>query len=46
MRLEIYEVDAVKLTSAPGLAWQAASKKIQVKLHLITDIDILTCYND
>ena len=27
MRLEIYEVDAVKRTSAPGLAWQAASKK-------------------
>ena len=41
MCLEIYEVDPVKLISAPGLAWQAALKKTKVKLDLLTDIDTL-----
>ena len=27
--------------SAPGLAWQAASRKTEVKLELLTDIDML-----
>ena len=27
--------------SAPGLAWQEALKKAKVKLHLLTDIDII-----
>ena len=27
--------------SAPGLAWQEALKKTKVKLHLLTDIDII-----
>ena len=37
----IYELDPAKFLSAPGLAWQAASKKVEVKLELLTDIDIL-----
>ena len=37
----IYELDPAKFLSAPGLAWQAASKKAEVKLELLTDIDIL-----
>ena len=41
MCLEIYELDQAKLISAPGLAWQAALKKTQVKLDLMTDIDML-----
>ena len=39
--LEIYELDAAKFLSDPGLAWQAALKKIKVKLDLLTDIDML-----
>ena len=34
MCLEIYELDLVKIFSAPGLAWQAALKKTKVKLKL------------
>ena len=30
-----------KTFSAPGLAWQAASKKTKVKLDLLTDINML-----
>ena len=41
MCLEIYELDPVKLLSAPGLAWQAASKKNNIKLDLLTDNDML-----
>ena len=41
MCLEIYELDLAKLISAQSLAWQAAFKKTQVKLDLITDIDML-----
>ena len=39
--IEIYELDAAKFISAPGLAWQAALKKTQVKLDLITDFDMI-----
>ena len=39
--LKIYELDPVKLISAPGLAWPAALKKTEVKLELLTDIDML-----
>ena len=34
-------LDPVKFFSAPGLAWQAALKKTEVKLELLTDIDML-----
>ena len=39
MCLNIYHVDAVKFLSAPRLAWQAALKKNEVKLELLTDYD-------
>ena len=41
MCLEIHELDPAKFISAPGLAWQATSKKTQLKLDLITDTDML-----
>ena len=41
MRLEIYKPDPEKFLSAPGLAWQVALKKTEVKLNLLTDIDTL-----
>ena len=39
--LKIYRLDPVKFLSASGLAWQAALKKTEVKLELLTDIDML-----
>ena len=41
MCLKIYHLYLVKFASAPGLAWQAALKKTEVKLELLTDIDML-----
>ena len=41
MCLRIYELDPVKFVSAPGLARQAALKKTQVKLDLLTDVDMI-----
>ena len=41
MCFEIYEVGAAKFLSAPGLAWQEASKKTKVESDLLTDIDML-----
>ena len=41
MYLIIYELDLVKFLSVPGLAWQAALKKTEVKLELLTDIVML-----
>ena len=43
MCLKIYHLDLVKFLSAPGLAWQVALEKIEVKLELLTGIDILIC---
>ena len=40
MCLKIYHLDPVKFLSSPGLAWQAALKKNEVKLELLTDIDM------
>ena len=34
MCLKIFHLDPVKSLSAPGLAWQAALKKTEVKLEL------------
>ena len=39
--LKMYELDPVKFLSTPGLAWQAALKKTEVKLELSTEIDML-----
>ena len=39
MCIKIYELDPAKFLSAPGLAWQAALKKAEVKLELLTDIE-------
>ena len=39
--LKIYHLDPVKFVSAPVLAWQAALKKTEVKLELLTGIDML-----
>ena len=41
MGLNIYQLDPAKFLSAPGLALQAALKKKEVKLELLTDIDML-----
>ena len=41
MCLKIYHLDPVKFLSAPGLVWQAAFKKTEIKLELLTDIDML-----
>ena len=38
--LKIY-LDPVQFISAPGSAWQAALKKTEVKLELLTDNDML-----
>ena len=39
--LKLSHLDLVKYLSAPGLAWQAALKKIKVKLELSINIDML-----
>ena len=39
--LKIYELDPAYFLSAPGLAWQACLKKTEIKLELLTDIDML-----
>ena len=41
MCLKIYHLDPAKFLSGPGLAWQAALKKTEVKLELLTHIDML-----
>ena len=39
--VERYELDPTHFLSAPGLAWQDCLKKTEVKLELLTDIDML-----
>ena len=39
--IDIYELDPAHFLSAPGLPWQACFKKTEVKLELLTDIDML-----
>ena len=41
MCINIYELDPLKLLSAPIFAWQADLKKTKVKLDFLTDIDML-----
>ena len=41
MCLKIYHLNPIEFLSARGLAWQEALKKTEVKLELLTDIDIL-----
>ena len=41
MYLKIYHLDPLKFLSAPGLGMQAALKKTEVKLELLTDMDVL-----
>ena len=39
--IEIYEIDPAHFLSVPGLAWQACLKKTEVKLELLTNVDML-----
>ena len=39
--IEIYKLDPAQFLSAPGLAWQACLKKTEVKLELLTNVDML-----
>ena len=39
--LKISHLYSIKFFSAPGLAWEAALKVTEVKLELLTDIDML-----
>ena len=41
MCLEIYKLDFAKFVSVSGLAWQVALKNTNIKLDLLTDIDML-----
>ena len=42
--LEIYELGSAHFLSAPRLAWQICLKKTEVKLKLLTDIDMLLVF--
>ena len=39
--IEIYELDPTHFLSAPGLAWQTCLRKADVKLELLTNVDML-----
>ena len=41
MCIKVYELDSAHFLSAPRLAWQACLKKTEVKLELLTDVDML-----
>ena len=41
MCLNIYGIDPSYYYSTPGLSWNACLKKTEVKLELLTDIDML-----
>ena len=44
--IEIYRLDPSYFLSAPGLAWQACLKKTEVKLELLTYINMLLMIED
>ena len=39
--LKVYELDPAHFLSLPGLAWEVCLKKINIKLELLTDYDML-----
>ena len=39
--IKVYELYPAHFISAPGLAWQAFLKETEVKLELLTDVDVL-----
>ena len=39
--IEIWELDPAFFLSAPGLAWQGCLRKTEVKLELLTDINMI-----
>ena len=41
MCIKVYELDPAHFLSAPRLAWQACLEKTEVKLELLTAIDML-----
>ena len=41
MCLKNYHLDPAKFLSAPGLVWQAALKKNELKFELLTDTDMI-----
>ena len=41
MCIKVYKLDPAHFLSAPGLAWKACLKKTEVKLELITNVDVL-----
>ena len=41
MCLKVYQLVPAKFLSGPGLAWEAALKKAEIELELLTDIDML-----
>ena len=41
MCLKIYQLDPANLRLAPRLSWKIALKKVNIKLDLLTDIDML-----
>ena len=41
MCLKLYHLDPIKFISAPRIAWQSALKKTEVKLELLSDVDVL-----
>ena len=41
MSIKVYDLDPAHFLSAPGIAWQACLKKTEVRLELLTDVDML-----
>ena len=41
MCIKVFELDPTRFLSAPGLVWQTFLKKAEVKLELLTDVDML-----